>query len=72
MKNNFQIFSDLTRREKEIISLLAQGYDNPTIADKLFISRYTVEQHRKNIRSKTGFKRLAEIIRFAITFDLVR
>ncbi len=71
MKKNFKKFSVLTRREKEIITLLAQGYDNPAIAEHLFISRYTVEQHRKNIRSKTGFKSLAEIIRFAITFDLI-
>ncbi|MFW5820672.1 MAG: helix-turn-helix transcriptional regulator [Bacteroidota bacterium] len=71
MKKNFKKFSVLTKREKEIITLLAMGYDNPAIADHLFISRYTVEQHRKNIRSKTGFKRLAEVIRFAITFDLI-
>ena len=72
MKKNFKKFSVLTKREKEIVSLLAQGYDNPAIAEHLFISRYTVEQHRKNIRAKTGFKSLAEIIRFAITFDLIR
>ena len=71
MKKHFRKFSALTKREKEILTLLAQGYDNPAIAEKLFLSRYTVEQHRKNIRSKTGFRHLAEIIRFAITFDLI-
>lgn len=71
MKKNFKKFSVLTKREKEIITLLTQGYDNPSIAEHLFISRYTVEQHRKNIRFKTGYKSLADIISFAIAFDLI-
>lgn len=42
----------LTRREKEILDLLEQGLNGPQIAEKLFISTYTVETHRKNLMQK--------------------
>lgn len=42
----------LTRREKEILTLLNEGLTGPQIADKLFISTYTVETHRKNMLQK--------------------
>ncbi len=71
MKRNFKNFAQLTRREKEILTLTASGDNNPTIADKLFISRHTVEQHRKNIYRKIDCKNFSELIRFAIAFDLI-
>jgi predicted ATPase/DNA-binding CsgD family transcriptional regulator len=46
--------SDLTRREREILSLLAQRYTDPEIADQLFISRKTASNHVANILSKLG------------------
>jgi DNA-binding NarL/FixJ family response regulator len=42
----------LTRREKEILLLLEQGLNGPQIAEKLFLSPYTVETHRKNLMQK--------------------
>lgn len=42
----------LTRREKEILILLEQGLNGPQIAEKLFLSPYTVETHRKNLMQK--------------------
>lgn len=42
----------LTRREKEILQLLQEGFNGPQIADKLFLSPYTVETHRKNLMQK--------------------
>jgi DNA-binding CsgD family transcriptional regulator len=72
MKKNFRKFASLTKREKEILTLLALGYNSPSIAEELFISRYTVEQHRKNIKSKIEHKSFAELIRFAIAFDLLQ
>lgn len=42
----------LTRREKEILLLLNEGYTGPQIAQKLFLSPYTVETHRKNLMQK--------------------
>jgi DNA-binding CsgD family transcriptional regulator len=70
LKNNYKRFALLTKREKEIIGLLYQGYNNPQIAEKLFISRHTVEQHRKNIKRKLEIKTVVEMIKFAEVFDL--
>lgn len=47
---------NLTKREKEILLLLRDQLTNQQIADKLFLSVYTVETHRKNIMQKLGLK----------------
>lgn len=52
----------LTRREKEIIELLAQGKKNKEIATQLFLSEHTVKTHRKNIAEKLGTDGLNELI----------
>ena len=44
----------LTRREKEILLLLDQGFNGPTIAEQLCLSNYTIETHRKNLMQKLG------------------
>ncbi|MBQ6663170.1 MAG: helix-turn-helix transcriptional regulator [Firmicutes bacterium] len=44
----------LTRREREIVDLLADGLTNQEIADQLFISAHTVHKHLENIRVKLG------------------
>lgn len=72
MKKHFKKFAQLTKREKEILTLVAEGYNNPNIADLLYISRHTVEKHRKNILAKIECKSFAELIRFAIAFDLIK
>jgi DNA-binding NarL/FixJ family response regulator len=56
----------LTRREKEILGLIAQGLTDKEIAEKVFLSALTVISHRKNILSKLGLKNKVEITRFAI------
>jgi DNA-binding NarL/FixJ family response regulator len=56
----------LTRREKEILKLIAQGLTDKEIAEKVFLSSLTVISHRKNILSKLGLKNKAEITRFAM------
>ncbi|WP_345005666.1 helix-turn-helix transcriptional regulator [Snuella lapsa] len=71
VSKNKKRFKTLTKREKEIIRLLARGYNNPEIAKLLFLSRYTVEQHRKNINKKLQFKSFAAMMVFAYAFDLV-
>jgi DNA-binding NarL/FixJ family response regulator len=62
----------LTRREKEIISLIAQEYTTHQIAEKLFISERTVETHRKNIFSKTKVKSVIGLSRFAVKHGIIR
>src|SRR5580765_6904291 len=56
----------ITRREKEILSLIAEGYTNPEIAEKLFISPTTVDSHRKNLLAKMNMKNTASLIKFAV------
>jgi DNA-binding NarL/FixJ family response regulator len=57
---------DLTRREKEIITLFALGMSNKEIADKLFISIRTVESHKNNIMNKLELKSTVDLVKFAL------
>ena len=68
---NFYLFARLTKREKEILGHVALGYKTREIAEKMFISEATVDQHRKNIRNKTGITSIAQLIKFAMAFDLI-
>jgi DNA-binding NarL/FixJ family response regulator len=56
----------LSRREEEILFFIARGLTSAQIAEKLFISRRTVEKHRENISQKLGLKTLAEMVAWAI------
>ena len=61
LKNNY----NLTTRELEIIHYLAQGLDNQQIAEKLYLSYFTVKTHRKNIYMKLGVSNIVELTTFA-------
>lgn len=61
----------LTRREKEVLSLIADGCTNGEIAARLFISPFTVETHRKNLLSKFEVKNTASLIRKAAVMGLL-
>jgi len=56
----------LTPREREIIKLIAEGKTSKEIADILYISFRTAERHRANIMAKFGFKKTADLVKFAI------
>jgi len=71
IRQHYRKFSELTTREKEIIALLANGKSSAEIADMLFISLHTVSTHRRNIIRKIECKTFAELLRFAMAFDLV-
>lgn len=70
-RNHVRNFKDLTLREEEILRLLAEGMNNPQISDRLFISRRTVEQHRKNINRKLDIRTFRDILDYAFAFDLI-
>lgn len=70
-KNHTRHFDYLTIRELEILKLLALGMNNPQISDQLFISRRTVEQHRKNINRKLDVRGFKDIMDYAYAFDLI-
>jgi DNA-binding NarL/FixJ family response regulator len=61
----------LSRREKEVLELIAEGYTNPQIAEKLFISPFTVDSHRKNLIAKLNVKNTATLIRIAVENKLI-
>ncbi|MCF8368916.1 MAG: response regulator transcription factor [Bacteroidales bacterium] len=58
--------AELTSREIEILTLIAEGYSNKEIGDKLFISHRTVDTHRTNLMKKLEVNNIAGLIRFAI------
>jgi len=62
---------DLSKRELEVLALIAEGYTNQEIAEKLFTSKRTVEGHRQNLIDKTGARNTAALIRFAIVNGLI-
>jgi len=61
----------LTRRELEIIVLIAAGFSSKQIAEKLYISLNTVEAHRKNIFKKLKIKNMQGIVEFAFKNSLI-
>lgn len=61
----------LTRREKEIVKLIAEGLTNAQISRQLFISVDTVDTHRKNLYTKLNVKNTALLIRYAIENGII-
>ena len=62
----------LSRREAEVLRLLAQGYTNQEAADQLAVSVKTIETHRKRLSDKLGLKSRAQLFRFAVEVGLLR
>ncbi len=62
----------LTKREKEVLALLCQGFTNTEIAEQLFLSPKTIEGHRANLLLKTGTKNSAHLVMFAIKNGIIK
>ena len=65
-------YDGLTTREKEILTLIAQGLSNQQIAEKLYISIKTVQTHRAHILEKLGLHDRTELVRYAIRKGLIQ
>ena len=61
----------LSEREREVLRLLALGHTNQEIAKMLYISVRTAETHRAHIMQKLGLSTRAEVVRYALTHDLL-
>jgi DNA-binding NarL/FixJ family response regulator len=64
-ENQSKAIPFLTRREKEVLELIADGMTNQQIADKIFISVLTVNSHRKNLLTKFEVNNTASLIKVA-------
>lgn len=61
----------LTEREKEILKLIAEGLTSVEIGEKLFLSHYTIENHRKNMIQKFGLKNTTALVKYAIEQGII-
>ena len=66
-RNNSSEMPVLTRREKEVLELIASGMTNNEISQKLFISVTTVDTHRKNLLEKFNAKNTASLIKLSVS-----
>ncbi len=71
IEDRYLLKQKLTKREKEILSLIVQFKDNKTIAKDLFISDQTVSVHRKRIMKKFGVNSTVNLIKFSMDHQLV-
>ncbi len=70
-ENKDALIPIITRREKEVLLMIAKGLTNKEIADKLFISTTTVDTHRKNLLAKFQVKNTASLISLATQTELL-
>ncbi|UZD21417.1 response regulator transcription factor [Algoriphagus halophytocola] len=78
LRSNFQlqnkkheILQSLSERELDVLQLIIQELTTQEIADKLFISRHTVESHKKNLFKKTHQNSLVGLVKFSISNQLI-
>jgi DNA-binding NarL/FixJ family response regulator len=64
-------YESLTPREREVLTMTAEGLTSQGIADRLFISPRTVEKHRENMMAKLGLKNQTEVVRFVMSRGLL-
>jgi two-component system response regulator NreC len=67
-----ETISGLTRREQEVLALLAEGKTNEEIAGQLTISTHTVARHRENLMGKLGLHSRSELVKYAIRKGLIK
>ncbi len=63
-RNRILVKYDISEREFHVLELIAEGYTNGEIADRIFLSKRTVEGHRQKLIEKTNTKNTAGLVRF--------
>jgi len=71
VSKNYHLFATLSVREKQVIRLIAEGTTSTSIAEQLFLSIHTVNNHRKNILHKLEIKSISQLIKFATAFGIL-
>lgn len=71
LKEHKKIDVGLSKREQEVLQLICDGLSTSEIAEKLYLSSHTVENHRRNIMIKTGTKNTAILVKLTITNHLL-
>jgi DNA-binding CsgD family transcriptional regulator len=69
--NEKTLIETLSKREKEVLKLIALEHTTQEIADTLFLSKHTIESYRKNLISKLEVRNLAGLTKYAIKLGLV-
>jgi DNA-binding NarL/FixJ family response regulator len=69
-KGDDSVYSVLTRREREVLQLIAEGKSTKVIAKELGLSAKTVEWHRSQLMKKLGIQSIAELVKYAINEGL--
>jgi len=72
MQDGSITYKILTEREREVLQLVAEGHSSREIAEMLFLSIKTVENHRANIMEKLGLHNLTELIKYAISKGIIQ
>ena len=72
LESSQMALGDLTQREKEVLSYLAEGLNNEEIADKLVISKHTVARHRENLMRKLNLHNRSELVKYAIRKGIIQ
>ena len=61
----------ITRRERVILNLIAEGYKNKEIADELYISEKTVRENQINLMKKLNARNISSVIEYALEKGLI-
>lgn len=62
----------LTRREVEVMSLFVEGLNNVQVAEKLFLSKRTIDTHKQNLYSKLNVKNTTSLVKFAMELRMIK
>ncbi len=71
INQNIILYHSFSKREKEVISKVCEGFSAKEIGEQLFLSTFTIEKHKKNIYQKGNFKTKNNLIKFALNFNLL-
>jgi len=70
-KVTWQQFQSLTKQEKKILHLLANGHSTKEVAERLFISTHTAQTHRRNINQKLNISSVSDLVKISLILEII-